>query len=62
MKVLGIMYLAIYILLFATAKIKVSGVVTNSLWLRFVVVSIFSTLLTVILGLPLLGLLYLLGL
>lgn len=62
MKILGIMFCALFLLMFLFFKIKVNGSTNITTLQRAYACLIGSLLLTVILGLPTLGIIYLLGL
>jgi hypothetical protein len=62
MKILGIMFCVIFLLMFIFFKVKVNGSTDITILQRIYACLIGSLLLTVILGLPTLGIVYLLGL
>ena len=59
MKILGIIFCIIFILTFLFAKVKVNGDTDITIFERVELCILFSLLLTVILGLPILGVIYL---
>jgi hypothetical protein len=61
MKILGIMFCVIFLLMFIFCKIKINGSTDITIIQRASACLITSLLLTVILGLPILGIIYLLG-
>jgi len=60
MKILGIMFCIIFLLMFIFAKVKIGNSTHITLIQRLGVCLIGSLLLTIILGLPILGIIYLL--
>lgn len=62
MKVLGIMYLMFVIWFTTCGKLTVQNKEDNNLYHRFMISLVASMIVTLVLGLPLLGILYLLGL
>ena len=62
MIVLGVIYLLSVIMLTFCGKLEVNNEVDNSLYHRFMISLVASIIVTLVFGLPLLGILYLLGL
>lgn len=61
MKILGIMFCVIFLLMFIFCKVKVNGSTDITIVQRACACFFGSLLLTLILGLPALGIIYLLG-
>lgn len=61
MKVLGIIFCAIFLLSFILAKIKINGSADITIMQRLLACVAVGIILTLILGLPVLGIMYLLG-
>ena len=61
MKILGIMFCAIFILCFIFAEVEINGSANITIIQRVFASVVISVILTLILGLPVLGIMYLLG-
>lgn len=62
MKILGIIFCLIFVLTFLFAKVKINGDTDITILERAELCILFSLLLTVIFGLPILGVIYLIKL
>lgn len=62
MKVLGVLYLLSVIMFTFCGKLEVNNTVDNSLYHRFMISLVASIIVTLVFGLPLLGILSLMGL
>lgn len=61
MKILGIIYLVCFLWMFFFTKIKVNGSTNITLFQRVAACLYVSLLLTIIVGIPVLGIMYLIG-
>lgn len=61
MKILGIIYLVCFLWMFFFTKIKVNGDTNITLFQRVAACLYGSLLLTIIVGIPMLGIMYLIG-